>query len=59
MLLTGTFISAWREFIALNRVAMDPATTGTRGRPNINIDFWHQGRQERQFSAARLVDVPT
>ena len=32
-------IFAWREFIALNWVAMDPATTGTRGRPNVNIDF--------------------
>ncbi len=29
-------IFAWREFIALNWVAMDPATTGMRGRPNIN-----------------------
>jgi hypothetical protein len=27
-------IFAWREFIALNWVAMDPATTGVRGRPN-------------------------
>ena len=26
-------IFAWREFIALNWVAMDPATTGMRGRP--------------------------
>src|SRR5215831_6867938 len=32
-------IFAWREFIALNWVAMDPATTGMRGRPNVNIDF--------------------
>jgi len=24
---------AWREFIALNWLAMDPATTGMRGRP--------------------------
>jgi hypothetical protein len=30
-------IFAWREFIALNWVAMDPATTGTRGRPNVNL----------------------
>ena len=29
-------IFAWREFIALNWVAMDPATTGMRGRPNGN-----------------------
>jgi hypothetical protein len=32
-------IFAWREFIALNWVAMDPATTGVRGRPNDNADF--------------------
>jgi hypothetical protein len=32
-------IFAWREFIALNWVAMDPATTGMRGRPNVNADF--------------------
>jgi len=32
-------IFAWREFIALNWVAMDPATTGVRGRPNVNADF--------------------
>jgi hypothetical protein len=32
-------IFAWREFIALNWVAMDPATTGVRGRPNVNMDF--------------------
>jgi hypothetical protein len=30
-------IFAWREFIALNWVAMDPATTGMRGRPNGNL----------------------
>ena len=30
-------IFAWREFIALNWVAMDPVTTGMRGRPNVNI----------------------
>jgi hypothetical protein len=34
-------IFAWREFIALNWVAMDPATTGVRGRPNVNVDFLH------------------
>jgi hypothetical protein len=33
-------IFAWREFIALNWVAMDPATTGMRGRPNVNVDFF-------------------
>ena len=32
-------IFAWQEFIALNWVAMDPATTGIRGRPNVNVDF--------------------
>jgi hypothetical protein len=32
-------IFAWREFVALNWAAMDPATTGTRGRPNVNVDF--------------------
>src|SRR5712671_4402576 len=32
-------IFAWREFIALNWVAMDPATTGMRGRPNVRVDF--------------------
>src|SRR5882762_10499203 len=32
-------IFAWREFIALNWVAMDPATTGMRGRPNVSVDF--------------------
>ena len=30
-------IFAWREFIALNWVAMDPATTGIRARPNLNL----------------------
>jgi hypothetical protein len=30
-------IFAWREFIALNWVAMDPATTGVRGRPNVDV----------------------
>lgn len=30
---------AWQEFIALNWVAMDPAQTGTRGRPNTSVDF--------------------
>jgi len=30
-------IFAWREFIALNWVAMDPATTGMRARPNVNL----------------------
>jgi hypothetical protein len=29
-------IFAWREFIALNSVAMVPAKTGMRGRPNGN-----------------------
>ena len=32
-------VFAWREFIALNWVAMDPATTNMRGRPNTNADF--------------------
>ncbi|WOJ90417.1 hypothetical protein RZS28_03735 [Methylocapsa polymorpha] len=32
-------IFAWREFIALNWTALDPATTGTRGRSNVNADF--------------------
>lgn len=32
-------IFAWREFVALNWLAMDPATTGIRGRPNVNADF--------------------
>ena len=32
-------IFAWREFIALNWVALDPATTNMRGRPNVNADF--------------------
>jgi hypothetical protein len=32
-------IFAWQEFIALNWVAMDPATTMTRGRPDLNADF--------------------
>jgi hypothetical protein len=32
-------IFAWREFIALNWVALDPAKTGTRARPNVNVDF--------------------
>src|SRR5262245_15002520 len=32
-------IFAWREFIALNWVAMDPATKGVRGRPDVNADF--------------------
>src|SRR5215831_17417815 len=30
-------IFAWREFIALNWVAMDPATTAMRARPNVNL----------------------
>jgi hypothetical protein len=30
-------IFAWREFIALNWVATDPATTGIRARPNVNL----------------------
>jgi hypothetical protein len=28
---------AWQEFIALNWVAMDPAKTGVRGQPNLNV----------------------
>src|ERR1700676_4158360 len=32
-------IFAWQEFIALNWVAMDPATTTTRGRPDLSADF--------------------
>jgi hypothetical protein len=33
-------IFAWREFVALNWVAMDPATPpNQRGRPNTNVDF--------------------
>ena len=32
-------VFAWQEFIALNWVAMDPATTGMRGRPNTSIDI--------------------
>jgi hypothetical protein len=32
-------VFAWAEFIALNWVAMDPATTGVRGRPDVNADF--------------------
>ncbi|MGB8843093.1 MAG: hypothetical protein WCC64_18715 [Aliidongia sp.] len=32
-------IFAWREFIALNWVARDPAVTGLRGRPDVNADF--------------------
>jgi hypothetical protein len=32
-------IFAWSEFIALNWVAMDPATTGVRGRPDVNANF--------------------
>ncbi len=34
-------IFAWQEFIALNWVAMDPATTMTRGRPDLNADFFN------------------
>ena len=30
---------AWQEFIALNWIAMDPATYGVRGRPNTNVGF--------------------
>jgi mono/diheme cytochrome c family protein len=30
---------AWQEFIALNWVAVDPAQTGVRGRPNTAADF--------------------
>ena len=30
---------AWQEFIALNWVAMDPTTTGMRGRADTNADF--------------------
>jgi hypothetical protein len=30
-------VFAWQEFIALNWVAMDPATTGVRGQPNQNV----------------------
>ena len=33
-------IFAWQEFIALNWVAMDPATTMTRGRPDLSADFF-------------------
>jgi hypothetical protein len=29
---------AWQEFVALNWVAMDPATTGIRGRPAPDTD---------------------
>ena len=51
-------IFAWREFIALNWVAMDPATTGVRGRPNVNVDFLHiKADQNGIFSAARMADV--
>jgi hypothetical protein len=32
-------VFAWREFIALNWPAMDPATTNVRGRANVNSDF--------------------
>jgi hypothetical protein len=32
-------IFAWQEFVALNWIAIDPATTGIRGRPNVNVDF--------------------
>jgi hypothetical protein len=32
-------IFAWREFIALNWTALDPASTGTRGRANVNANF--------------------
>lgn len=32
-------VFAWSEFIALNWVAKDPATTGVRGRPDVNADF--------------------
>ena len=35
-------IFAWQEFIALNWEAMDPATSGVRGRPDVNADFsWY------------------
>jgi hypothetical protein len=30
-------VFAWQEFIALNWVAMDPAKTGVRGQPNLNV----------------------
>jgi hypothetical protein len=33
-------IFAWQEFIALNWVAMDPQTTGLRGRPDTSADFF-------------------
>ena len=32
-------VFAWQEFIALNWQANDPAQSGTRGRPNTNVDF--------------------
>ena len=32
-------VFGWREFIALNWTAMDPATTGMRGRANVNSNF--------------------
>jgi hypothetical protein len=32
-------VFAWNEFIALNWVAMEPATTGVRGRPDVTADF--------------------
>jgi hypothetical protein len=32
-------VFAWREFIALNWTAIDPATTGMRGRANVNSNF--------------------
>ena len=56
-------IFAWREFIALNWVAMDPATTGIRARPNVNLGSQrrvsqHQGRPERQFPSARVAYLP-
>ncbi len=33
---------AWEEFVALNWPALDPATTGQRGRADGNKNFWDQ-----------------
>ena len=55
-------VFAWQEFVALNWVAMDPATTRCAGGPTPPRSQRrlprHRARQQRQIPPGRLADLP-
>jgi hypothetical protein len=67
-------VFAWNEFIALNWPALDPATTGVRGRPDVNASFvgvkpdsdgsypllvWHTYQHKNEVFPATFQTLPS